>query len=141
MDARITYGITAVSLLLLLLIVFFVIPKYVPSDQQDEATHWAMVTYSALLFLMTAIKTEFDTMSISMVVLFVAIIGLQTSGVYWWIPKYLPKGSQQETIHWMIIGSSMAILLMGVLFIPVWKQGYAGVNLISDISSGGRRRR
>jgi len=141
MDVRITYGITAVTLLFLLLIVFFIIPEYVAADQQDDATHWAMVTYSALLFLLTSLKTEFDTMSISMIVLFVAIIALQTSGVYWWIPKYVPTGSQQEVIHWMIIGSSMAILLMGVLFTPVWKQGYAGVNLISDVSSGGRRRR
>jgi len=141
MDARVTYGITAVTLLFLLLIVFFIIPEYVAADQQDDATHWAMVTYSALLFLLTSLKTEFDTMSISMIVLFVAIIALQTSGVYWWIPKYVPKGSQQEVIHWMIIGSSMAILLMGVLFTPVWKQGYAGVNLISEVSSGGRRRR
>jgi hypothetical protein len=100
-----------------------------------------MVTYSAVLFLLTALKTEFDTMSISMIVLFVAIIALQTSGVYWWIPKYVPTGSQQEVTHWMIIGSSMAILLMGVLFTPVWKQGYAGVNLISEVSLGGRRRR
>ena len=141
MDARIAYGITAVTLLFLLLIVFFIIPEYVAADQQDDATHWAMVTYSALLFLLTSLKTEFDTMSISMIVLFVAIIALQTSGVYWWIPKYVPKGSQQEVIHWMIIGSSMAILLMGVLFTPVWKQGYASVNLISEVSSGGRRRR
>jgi hypothetical protein len=141
MDARLTYGITAVTLLSLFIIVFFVIPKFVPSDQQDDATHWSMVTYSALLFLLTALKTEFDAMSISMVVLFVLIIALQTSGVYWWIPKYVPTGSQPQAVHWMIIGSSMAILLMGVLFTPVWKQGYAGVNLLADISSGGRRRR
>jgi hypothetical protein len=141
MDARVTYGITAVSLLLLMLIVFFVIPKYVPSDQQDDATHWAMVTYSALIFLLTSLKTEFDTMSISMIVLFVAIIAVQTSGVYWWIPKYVPKDSQPQTVHWMVIGSSVVILLMGVLFTPVWKQGYTGVSLISDVSAGGRRRR
>jgi hypothetical protein len=141
MDARVTYGITAVTLLMLFIVVFFLIPKYVPTDKQDDATHWSMVTYSALLFLMTALKTEFDSMSISMVVLFILIIALQTSGVYWWIPKYVSAGSQANVTHWMIIGSSMAILLMGIVFTPAWKQGYAGVNLISDISSGGRRRR
>ena len=141
MDARVTYGITAVTLLMLFIVVFFLIPKYVPTDKQDDATHWSMVTYSALLFLMTALKTEFDSMSISMVVLFILIIALQTSGVYWWIPKYVSAGSQAHVTHWMIIGSSMAILLMGIVFTPAWKQGYAGVNLISDISSGGRRRR
>jgi hypothetical protein len=141
MDARVTYGITAVTLLTLFIVVFFVIPKYVPADKQDDATHWSMVAYSALLFLMTALKTEFDAMSISMVVLFILIIALQTSGVYWWIPKYVAAGSQPQVTHWMIIGSSMAILLMGIIFTPVWKQGYAGVNFIGDISSGGRRRR
>jgi hypothetical protein len=140
MDPRIVYGITALTLLMLFAIVFFIIPRYVPPDQQDDATHWAMVTYSALMFLMTALKTEFDSMSISMIVLFVLIIAFQTSGVYWWIPKYIPAEKQQDTIHWMIIGSSMAILLAGVIFTPVWKQGYTGVNLIGDISSGGRRR-
>jgi hypothetical protein len=140
MDPRIVYGITALTLLMLFAIVFFIIPRYVPPDQQDDATHWAMVTYSALMFLMTALKTEFDSMSISMIVLFVLIIAFQTSGVYWWIPKYIPAENQQDTIHWMIIGSSMAILLAGVVFTPVWKQGYTGVNLIGDISSGGRRR-
>jgi hypothetical protein len=141
MDPRIVYGITATTLLLLFIVVFFVIPKYVPLDQQDDATHWAMVTYSALLFLMSALKTEFDAMSISMVLLFILIIAIQTSGVYWWIPKYVPADDQLNTIHWMIIGSSMAILLAGIVFTPVWKQGYTGVNLIGDISSGGRRRR
>ena len=140
MDRRITYGITAVTLLTLFIIVFFVIPKYVPADKQDDATHWSMVSYSALLFLLTALKSEFDAMSISMVVLFVLIIGLQTSGVYWWIPTYIPASAQADVTHWMIIGSSMTILLMGIVFTPIWKQGYAGVNLIGDISSGGRRR-
>lgn len=141
MDPRIVYGITAITLLLLFIVVFFIIPKYVPPNQQEDATHWAMVTYSALLFLMTALKTEFDSMSISMVVLFVLIIAVQTSGVYWWIPKYVPAGAQQDTIHWMIIGSSMAILLAGVIFTPVWKHSVSASNLIGDISSGGRRRR
>uniref|UniRef100_A0A6C0KCZ6 Uncharacterized protein n=1 Tax=viral metagenome TaxID=1070528 RepID=A0A6C0KCZ6_9ZZZZ len=141
MEARVTYGITAVTLLTLFIIVFFVIPKYVPADQQEDATHWSMVAYSALLFLMTSLKTEFDAMSISMVILFILIIALQTSGVYWWIPKYVSAGAQANVTHWMIIGSSMAILLMGVVFTPVWKQGISGVNLIGDISSGGRRRR
>jgi hypothetical protein len=100
-----------------------------------------MVTYSALLFLLTALKTEFDASSISMVVLFILIIALQTSGVYWWIPKYVATNSQPQVTHWMIIGSSMAILFMGIMFTPVWKQGITGVNLIGDISSGGRRRR
>jgi len=141
MDPRIVYGITALSLLMLFAIVFFIIPRYVPSDQQDDATHWTMVTYSALMFLLNALKTEFDFMSISMVGLFVLIIAVQTSGVYWWIPTYVPADARLETIHWVIIGSSMAILLAGVIFTPVWKQGYTGVNLIGEISSGGRRRR
>ena len=135
------YGITALSLLMLFAIVFFIIPRYVPSDQQDDATHWTMVIYSALMFLLNALKTEFDFMSISMVGLFVLIIAVQTSGVYWWIPTYIPADARLETIHWMIIGSSMALLLAGVIFTPVWKQGYTGVNLIGEISSGGRRRR
>ena len=141
MDPRIVYGVTAVTLLILFIVVFFVIPKYVPPDQQEDATHWAMVSYSALLFLMAALKTEFDSMSISMIILFILIIALQTSGVYWWIPKYVPAGAQQNTIHWMIIGSSMVILLAGVVFTPVWKHSIPAVNLISDVSSGGRRRR
>jgi hypothetical protein len=141
MDVRVTYGITAATFLVLLLVVFFVIPKYVAADQQDDATHWAMVTYSALLFLLTAIKTEFNAMNVSLIFLFTVIIAVQTSGVYWWIPKYIPKASQPQATHWMIIGSSMAILLTSLVFTGVWKQGYESVNLISDVSSGGRRRR
>jgi len=141
MDVRVTYGITAATFLVLLLVVFFVIPKYVPSDKQDDATHWAMVSYSALLFLLTAIKTEFNAMNVSLIFLFTVIIAVQTSGVYWWIPTYVPKDSQQEATHWMIIASSMAILLTSLVFTGVWKQGYESVNLISDVSSGGRRRR
>lgn len=141
MDVRVTYGITAATFLVLLLVVFYVIPEYVASDQQNDATHWAMVSYSALLFLLTAIKTEFSAMSISLLFLFIMIIAVQTSGIYWWIPKYIPKASQQQATHWMIIGSSMAILLASLVYTGVWKQGVSGVNLISDISSGGRRRR
>jgi hypothetical protein len=141
MDVRVTYGITAATFLVLLLVVFYIIPEYVAADQQDDATHWAMVSYSALLFLLTAIKTEFNVMNVSLVFLFTVIIAVQTSGIYWWIPKYIPKASQQQATHWMIIGSSMAILLASLVFTGVWKQGYESVNLISDVSSGGRRRR
>jgi hypothetical protein len=141
MDARIVYGITAITLLALFIVVFFLIPKYVPANQQDDATHWAMVSYSILLFLMTALKTEFDAMNMSMIFLFILIIAVQTSGIYWWIPTYIPASARQDTVHWIIIGSSMTILLVGILFTPVWKQGVSGVNLIGDISSGGRRRR
>jgi hypothetical protein len=141
MDVRVTYGITAATFLVLLLVVFYIIPEYVAADQQDDATHWAMVSYSALLFLLTAIKTEFNAMNVSLVFLFTVIIAVQTSGIYWWIPKYIPKASQQQATHWMIIGSSMAILLASLVFTGVWKQGYESVNLISDVSLGGRRRR
>jgi hypothetical protein len=140
-EARITYGITAVTLLLLFVVIFFIIPKYVPADQQNDATHWAMVSYSALLFLINAIKTEFDVMNISMMILFVLIIAVQTSGIYWWIPTYIPENARDETIHWMVIASSMLILLVGILFTPVWKQSVSSSRLIGDISSGGRRRR
>jgi hypothetical protein len=141
MDARIVYGITAVTLLLLFIVVFFLIPKYVPADQQGDATHWAMVSYSALLFLMAAFKNEFDAMNISMLVLFVLIIAVQTSGIYWWIPTYIPENARDETIHWMVIGSSMVILLVGILFTPVWKQSITSTHLIGEIALGGRRRR
>jgi len=140
-EARITYGITAVTLLLLFIVIFFIIPKYVPADQQNDATHWAMVSYSALLFLINAIKTQLDVMNISMMVLFVLIIAVQTSGIYWWIPTYIPENARDETIHWMVIGSSMVILLVGILFTPIWKQSVTSTHLIGEIALGGRRRR
>jgi len=141
MDVRIAYGITAATFLVLMIVVFFVIPTYVPQNQQDDATHWAMVAYSALLFLVSAINTEFNAANLSLIFIFIGIIAFQASGVYWWIPKYVPAADQVKAIHWMVVASSMFIFATSIAMTSVWRPGYAGVGVIGDISSGGRRRR
>jgi hypothetical protein len=124
-----------------MIIVFFVIPTYVPQAQQDDATHWAMVAYSALLFLTSAVNTEFSYANLTMIFIFIGIIAFQASGVYWWIPKYVPAADQAKAVHWMVIASSMFIFATSIAMTAVWRSGYAGIGVIGDISSGGRRRR
>ena len=55
-------------------------------------------------------------------------IGIALSGIYWWIPTYIPKNKQTDVTKDMFTGLGIAILLTNILTNAV------------PVTIGGRRR-
>jgi energy-converting hydrogenase Eha subunit H len=146
LDQRLVLGITAVSLILLTLVIMYIIPKFVPPDQQDEVSHMTMVSFSLFMMLFSMAQTDLSTPSIINFVIFVILIVLQFTGIYWWIPQYIPKDKSVIVIHWMFVISSFLVILTNVVTTATFKSGTYAIEaawaaIPPDQHAGGRRRK
>jgi len=145
LDKRIVLGITAVSLILLTLVIMYIIPRFVPPDQQDEVSHMTMVSFSLFMMLFSMAQTELSTPSIINFVIFVILIVVQFTGVYWWIPTYIPKDKSVIVIHWLFVISSFIVVLTNIVTTSTFKAGTyaieAGWGAIPPDQHAGRRRK
>ena len=100
----------------LLTSLYVIIPKYAPQKQQDEISEWVSLGFNGLLFTIVLYETSFKYMNVygGIAVLFIAI-GVALSGIYWWIPTYMPGNKQTDVTKDMFTGLSIAILLTNIL--------------------------
>jgi len=146
LDQRLVLGITAVSLILLTLVIMYIIPKFVPADQQDEVSHMTMVSFSLFMMLFSMAQTDLSTPSIINFVIFVLLIVLQFTGIYWWIPQYIPEDKAVIVIHWMFVISSFLVILTNIVTTATFKSGTYAIEaawgvIPPDQHAGGRRRK
>lgn len=145
LDRRIVLGITAVSLILLTLVIMYIIPKFVPADQQDEVSHMTMVSFSLFMMLFSMAQVEISTPSIINFLIFVFLIVLQFTGIYWWIPAYIPKDKSVIVIHWMFVISSFLVILTNIVTTSTFKSGTYAIEAawgaIPPEQHAGRRRK
>ena len=120
-------------LLLILLGLLFtslyaIIPKYAPPAQQDMIQEWVGLGFNGLLFAVVLYQTRFQYMNVyGGILAFLLAIGLALSGVYWWIPRYIPKSKQANVTKDMFTGLTIAILVTNSMIQAV------------PVSFGGRR--
>jgi len=137
LDERVVLIITSVSLILLTVAIMYIIPVYVPSDQQDEISHLTMVSFSLFMMLFSMAQVEITTRSIINFMIFVALIVIQFTGIYVWIPKYIPQDKQLVTIHWMFIISTFIVVMTNAITTTTFGVGtYAIQAAWDDISRG-----
>jgi hypothetical protein len=110
----------AILLLLLLVSLFaslyIIIPKYAPASQQNIIQDWLGLGFNGVLFTIVLYQTRLQYMNVYGGILALVIaIGVAISGVYWWIPKYIPKPKQASVTRDMFTGLSMAVLLTNML--------------------------
>jgi energy-converting hydrogenase Eha subunit H len=146
LDQRLVLGITAVSLILLTLVIMYIIPKFVPPDQQDEVSHMTMVSFSLFMMLFSMAQTDLSTPSIINFLIFVFLIVLQFTGIYWWIPQYIPEDKAVIVIHWMFVISSFLVILTNIVTTATFKSGTYAIEaawgaIPPDQHAGGRRRK
>jgi hypothetical protein len=146
LDQRLVLGITAVSLILLTLVIMYIIPRFVPADQQDEVSHMTMVSFSLFMMLFSMAQTDLSTPSIINFAIFVILIVLQFTGIYWWIPQYIPKDKSVIVIHWMFVISSFLVILTNIVTTATFKSGTYAIEaawsaIPPDQHAGGRRRK
>lgn len=121
-------------LLLILLGLLFtslyaIIPTYAPPAQQNMIQEWVGLGFNGLLFAVVLYQTRFQYMNVyGGILAFLLAIGVALSGVYWWIPTYIPKSKQASVTKDMFTGLTIAILLTNSMIQAV------------PVSFGGRRR-
>jgi hypothetical protein len=143
LDKRIVLGITALSMLALTVTIMYIIPTYVPGAQQDDVTHFTMVSFSLFMMLFSMAQVEISTPSIINFVIFVILIVIQFTGIYWWIPKYIPADKSVIVIHWLFVVSSFVVILTNLITTSTFKPGSyaieAGWGAIPSDQHAGRR--
>lgn len=125
-------------LLLILLGLLFaslyaIIPKYAPRGQEDIIQDWVGLGFNGILFAVVLYQSRLTYMNVYGGILgLVLAVSVALSGVYWWIPKYIPKAKQATVTKDMFTGLSMAVLLTNIMT--------QAVPVSFNDMSGGRRR-
>ena len=122
----------------LLVVVYLVVPEYVPSDQKEDVKHWILVSFSLVFLILTTLSVE-NKVNI-FIILFVGAIVL--SGLIWWVPEYIPKEDQDLASHILIISSSIVISLISAIY-SLSETETIGVQQtgVYEALLGGKRRR
>ena len=111
-------------LLVVLLIILFtsqfvIIPKFAPPDQQEMINNWMQLAFPALLIIIVVAETRFGNPNIIYpIMLYLILLTFILSGVFWWIPAYIPADKQNEAIKYIFLSTSVAISLSNVLTPP-----------------------
>ena len=105
MDVR----ILASLLILLFISLFVIIPTYAAKDKQKEIQNWVGMGFSGLLLLIVTFQTRDHTLGVP-IMFYLFVLGVILSGIYWWIPKYIPKDNQNSAINNMFLASTLYTL-------------------------------
>ena len=117
---------------ILLTSIFWIIPTYASPKDQDTIKNWLGLGFSGLMLVISLVETRAqDPALIPPVLLYVVVLALCLSGVYWWIPTYIKPAEQSDAIKWMFLSTSFAIILTNILTKKA---------IPATISMGGRRR-
>jgi len=117
---------------ILLTSIFWVIPTYASPKDQETIKNWLGLGFSGLLLVISLIETHAqDPTLIAPIVLYVVVLGVCLSGIYWWIPTYIKPEEQDDATKWMFLSTSFAIILTNII---------SKKAIPATISMGGRRR-
>jgi hypothetical protein len=101
---------------MLFLSLFLIIPALAPADQKDIIQDWVGLGFSGLLLVLSLFQTRFSDGSLLTPVLFYIVVVLFVlSGVYWWIPTFIPAANQSDTTKYMFLSTTLAIILVNTL--------------------------
>lgn len=104
---------TLLLFVMLFISLFLIIPAFAPADQQDMIKDWVGLGFSGLLLVLSLFQTKFSDGSLLTPVLFYVVVVLFVlSGVYWWIPTFIPAASQSDTTKYMFLSTTLAIILV-----------------------------
>ena len=96
----------------LLASVFWIIPKYASEKDQEIIKDWLGIGFAGLLLTITLIETRAqDTTLVIPMVLYLFVLAICLSGIYWWIPTYIPKSEQSKAISLMFLVVNIAVIL------------------------------
>lgn len=131
--------------LLLPLAVYWAIPTYAPKEKQEGITEIVMISYSGILFFLNVLSIDYYSTGVSAIVIlaFIAVmIGIVASGIFWWIPTYLPVDQQKIAKQWLVISASMTTVVFSFINRRMSSVDAYSESIIQKIGSyGGKRRK
>jgi len=123
----------------LLVVVYFLIPKLVAPDKQEQTKHWVLASFSAIFLILIGISVK-DKLNIFIIFIIGAIV---ISGILWWVPTYIPEEDQDLASHILIVASSVLITIVSTIFSlhDTEVLGIQETSTFGEIVGGKRRRR
>jgi len=110
----------------LLTITFWIIPNYASEKDQDIIHDWLGIGFAGVLLTATLIETRAqDTSLIIPILFYLCVLAVCVSGVYWWIPSYIPKTEQTRAITILFLVVNLAVILTNSMS-PAMKLTVAG---------------
>jgi hypothetical protein len=110
----------------LLASVFWIIPTYASEKDQEIIHDWLGIGFAGLLLTTTLIETRAQDTSLIIPILFYLLVLLVClSGIYWWIPTYVPKTEQRRAISILFLVVNLAVIMTNSLS-PAMKVTVAG---------------
>jgi hypothetical protein len=100
----------------LLTSVFWIIPKYASDKDQELIKDWIGIGFAGLLLTITLVQTRGqDTSLFIPIVFYLWVLAVCLSGVYWWIPAYIPKTEQNRAISILFLVVNLAVIMTNSL--------------------------
>lgn len=133
--------ITIANVVAVILMKFWIIPEHINKPNQNSIS--SIVTFiSACISLLVNINaTGFNYINMIYITIFILIISIDVAGIYWWIPTYVPKQRQDETTRYLILGTSILLMVSSVFETSTLSQNSSATSVItSSVSLGGKRR-
>lgn len=114
-----------ILLTILLVSTLWIIPKYTPEDKQVMIKDWVGLGFSGLLLIIALIESRLQDTSLAFPVIFYGLVlTLCLTGVYWWIPAYIPAAEQNTAISYLFNSVTFSLLLANQLS-PSLRPGYS----------------
>lgn len=90
----------------------YIIPTFAPKDQQLIISDWVGTGASALILLYTLVTSRFkDKLILGPISVYVLVFVVTITGVYWWIPKYVPQQKQSDVTRYLFVSTALLIIL------------------------------
>lgn len=126
-----------ILLSILLVSTLWIIPTYAPADKRDMIKDWVGLGFSGLLLAIALLESHLRDTSLAFPVVFYGIVlAVALSGVYWWIPKYIPA-SEQNTVTSYLFNSITFSVILANMTSPPLRSGYS---YAPSVVTAGRRR-
>ncbi len=101
-----------IMMALLGLSIFYLVPKFAPSEKQAIISDWVGMGVSGaiLVYTLFTIRVRDKTMILP-IVMYAFVLAVTITGVYWWIPKYVPAATQSDVVKYMFLSTSVVLML------------------------------
>ena len=133
--------ITIMNVISVILMKFWIIPEYISKPNQNTVSSIVTFISAGISLLVNINATGFSYINMVYITIFIVIIAIDLAGVYWWIPTYIPKQARDETTRYLILGTSILLMVSSVFQTSTVSETSSASNLVtSSVGLGGKRR-
>lgn len=125
--------LSSVFSIIFIVIVYEVIPRYVPKDRQHQVLLWAPLSFTTLLLIMNILFSHSKSFAIVFVIIFAIVFFVSLFAI---IPTYTKtKEEHDEAITHLIVTTSITIAILNLFLSQGLRSEYR-----HDVVIGGKRK-